>query len=49
VLDKGIKESGDHEIAVRLHAEVTAKLKIKVAAASAPEEAAEEDAPKRKG
>ncbi len=39
VLDKGIKESGEHEVAVRLHADVTAKLKIKVTAANAEPEA----------
>lgn len=32
VLDKGIKESGDHEVPVKLHPDVTAKLKVKVAA-----------------
>lgn len=45
-LDKGIKETGDHEVAVRLHSEVTAKLKIKVAAATPPAEAADEDSAK---
>jgi len=51
-LDKGIKESGDHEIAVKLHPDVTAKLKVKVAAsqpaaeAGAAAEAAEK--PRRK-
>ncbi len=40
-LDKGIKESGDHEIPVRIHADVTAKLKIKVAAAAEAEESEE--------
>ncbi|MFY8216447.1 MAG: 50S ribosomal protein L9, partial [Chthoniobacterales bacterium] len=33
-LDKGIKESGEHEVSVKLHADVTAKLKIKVSASS---------------
>lgn len=42
VLDKGIKESGDHEVPVRLHAEVTAKLKIKVKASNAEEPKEEE-------
>lgn len=42
-LDKGIKESGDHEISVRLHPDVTAKLKVKIAAAHSEEEEAAED------
>ncbi len=32
VLDKGIKESGDHEVPVKIHPDVTAKLKVKVTA-----------------
>lgn len=52
-LDKGIKESGDHEIPVKLHPDVTAKLKVKVAAsqpAAAESEAAADAAekPRRK-
>lgn len=46
-LDKGIKESGDHEISVRLHPDVTAKLKVKIAAAHSEEEEAAEDDKKR--
>jgi large subunit ribosomal protein L9 len=42
-LEKGIKESGDHEISVRLHPDVTAKLKVKIAAAHSEEEEAAED------
>jgi large subunit ribosomal protein L9 len=42
-LDKGIKESGEHEISVRLHPDVTAKLKVKIEAHSEEEEAAEDD------
>jgi large subunit ribosomal protein L9 len=43
VLDKGIKESGDHEVPVKIHPDVTAKLKVKVTAnviekAAAPDE-----------
>ncbi len=43
VLDKGIKESGDHEVPVKIHPDVTAKLKVKVNAhviekAEAPDE-----------
>lgn len=48
-LDKGIKESGDHEIPVRLHPDVTAKLKVKIAAAQSEEdEAAAEDTVKKR-
>ncbi len=48
-LDKSIKESGDHEIPVRLHPDVTAKLHVKVSASTpAGDEAAEEAAPKKK-
>jgi large subunit ribosomal protein L9 len=32
-LDKPIKESGDHEVEVRLHPDVVAKLRVKVSAA----------------
>jgi large subunit ribosomal protein L9 len=49
-LEKSIKESGDHEIPVRLHPDVTAKLRVKVSAAKSEEDEAGEDeeAPKRK-
>jgi ribosomal protein L9 len=43
VLEKGIRESGDHEVPVRLHPDVTAKLKVKVAAAKAEKSDEEED------
>lgn len=41
VLDKAIKDSGLHEVPVKLHPDVTAKLKVKVSAAESeqPEEA----------
>lgn len=42
VLEKGIKETGTHEVPVKLHADVTAKLIVKVSAAKEPE--AEEEA-----
>ncbi len=42
-LDRGIKESGDHEISVRLHPDVTAKLKVTIKAAHSEEEEAAED------
>jgi large subunit ribosomal protein L9 len=48
-LDKSIKESGDHEISVRLHPDVIAKLRIKVSASNAEDaESEEEAAPKKK-
>ncbi|MDX2080394.1 MAG: 50S ribosomal protein L9 [Terrimicrobiaceae bacterium] len=52
-LEKGIKETGDHEIPVKVHPDVTATLRIKVTAPEAPkseDEAAEEGAkkPRRK-
>jgi large subunit ribosomal protein L9 len=46
-LDKGIKETGDHEIPVRLHADVTAKLRVKVSASHSEEDKAGEDDPKK--
>ncbi len=42
-LEKAIKESGDHEIPVKLHPDVTARLKIKVSASQPPVEKEEED------
>lgn len=45
VLDKAIKETGDHEVSVKLHPDVTATLHLKVSApavAPKPEEAEEE-------
>jgi large subunit ribosomal protein L9 len=50
-LDKSIKESGDHEVPVRLHPDVTAKLRVKISAAKSDEDEAgegEESASKRK-
>jgi large subunit ribosomal protein L9 len=49
-LEKNIKESGEHEVPVRLHADVIAKLRVKVSAAKSAEDEAgeEEDAPKKK-
>lgn len=47
-LDKGIKESGEHEISVRLHPDVTARLKVTIAAHSEKDEAPEEETGKRK-
>jgi large subunit ribosomal protein L9 len=40
-LDKAIKESGEHEVDVKLHHDVTAKLSVKV---SAPKRASSEEA-----
>lgn len=42
-LEKGIKETGDHEVPVRLHPDITAKLKVKVTAAKSEKEDAEEE------
>jgi len=50
-IDRSIKESGEHEIPVKLHPDVTAKLRIKiispkVVAAPSTEEDGEESAPR---
>ena len=42
-LDKPIKESGAHEVTIKLHADVVAKLTLNVKAKGAPEEAAPEE------
>ncbi len=49
VLDKAIKETGDHEVSVKLHPDVTATLQIKVTApAVAPRrEETEDDSDKK--
>jgi len=50
VLEKAIKESGEHTVAVKLHADVSAKLKltVKINAPAPTESSAEEgDAPKK--
>jgi len=47
-LEKSIKESGDHEVPVRLHPDVTAKLRVKVSAAKSEEDEADEEAPAKK-
>jgi large subunit ribosomal protein L9 len=41
-LEKNIKESGDHEVPVRLHADVIAKLHVKVAASKTEDEESDE-------
>ena len=43
-LDKPIKESGAHEITIKLHADVVAKLVVNVKATGGPEVAVEEPA-----
>ena len=48
LLEKSIKESGDHEVPVRLHPDVTAKLRVKVSASTPEAEEADEEAPKKK-
>ncbi len=49
VLDRGIKETGEHEVPVKLHPDVTATLHIKVSAPEIAKDEAEagEDAPKK--
>ena len=50
-LDKAFKESGDHEVEVRLHPDVTAKLRLKISnprRAAAEEEAEASKKPSRK-
>lgn len=42
VLEHPIKSTGEHELAIKLHADVTASLKFTVKAASEPKPAAEE-------
>ena len=51
-LDRPIKESGDHEVPIKLHADVTATLRVHIKAKGAPEPApvpAEETKPEEKG
>ncbi len=44
VLEKGIRETGDHEVTIKLHHDITATLRIKVAAPAAETPAEEESA-----
>ena len=48
-LDKPIKESGEHEVTVKLHADVTAKLTVNVKAKGADEAPSEEKPAEEKG
>jgi len=48
VLDRPIKESGEHQIAVKIHSDVTATLRIEIAAAPKAEKADDEEAGARK-
>ncbi len=48
VLDRPIKESGEHEIPVKIHSEVTATLRITIAALPQAEQAGDEESPSRK-
>ena len=43
VLDRPLKESGEHQIVVKIHPEVTATLRIEIAAAPKVEQPAEEE------
>jgi large subunit ribosomal protein L9 len=47
VLEKAIKETGTHEVAVKVHAEVSAKLQVKVSAAQVEAEANAEESDAR--
>jgi large subunit ribosomal protein L9 len=51
VLEHPIKNTGEHEVAIKLHHDVTAKFKFNVKSAEEPkpEAAAEEPAPKSRG
>ncbi len=52
VLDRAIKDTGAHEVAIKLHHDVTAKLSVNVKSATQPEEAAAAEPteePKEKG
>lgn len=48
-LDKAIKESGEHEVPVKVHPDVTAKLRVNIVSPKpvATEENSDEEAPKR--
>jgi large subunit ribosomal protein L9 len=48
VLDKAIKETGDHEVGVKLHPDVTATLHLKVAAPVVEKKVEEEEDSDRK-
>ncbi|KAB2638614.1 MAG: 50S ribosomal protein L9 [Verrucomicrobia bacterium] len=43
VLDRPLKESGEHQIAVKIHTEVTATLRIEIAAAPKVEQSLDEE------
>jgi large subunit ribosomal protein L9 len=43
VLDRPLKESGEHQIPVKIHSDVTATLRIEIAATSKFEQPSEED------
>lgn len=48
VLDRPLKESGEHQVAVRIHTDVTATLRIEIAAAPKAETAEDEESGSRK-
>ena len=48
-LDKAIKETGEHEVAIKLHHDVTAKLNVIVKAKGGDEAQAEEEKSEEKG
>ena len=48
VLDRPLKESGEHQIPVKIHSDVTATLRIEIAATPKFDQAADEEAGSRK-
>jgi large subunit ribosomal protein L9 len=47
VLEKAIKETGDHEVSVKLHPEVSAKIRVTITAPLPEDRMAEEETPSR--
>ena len=47
VLERPLKESGEHQIPVKIHSDVTATLRIEIAAAPKTESAEESEAPRK--
>lgn len=47
VLDRPLKESGEHQIPVKIHSDVTATLRIEIAAVPKAESAEESEAPRK--
>lgn len=49
VLDRAIKESGEHEVPVKLHPDVTVKLRVKIETPAKPQAAASEEEGEEEG